>query len=121
MDGTTGDSVEATVVVYRETKSLRRGHRNVIKQKELDTNEVTAGSIRECITAGLFDDIEVELFTHQIVVFSHAWAVKAWRFRGRITVDQYVDRGLALMLGSVLTPRGRRQIAGRRVLHGALS
>jgi TetR/AcrR family transcriptional regulator, cholesterol catabolism regulator len=54
-------------------------------------------------------------------MFRHAWALKAWRFRGRMTVDQYVDRGLALMLGPVLTPRGRRQIAGRRVLHGALT
>lgn len=107
-----GESVEATVLAYRETKSLRKSRRNVIKQKELDTNEIIAACIRDCIGAGLFDDdIDVELFTYQIVMFSHAWALKAWRFKDRMSVDQYVDRGLALMLRSVLTSRGKRQLA----------
>lgn len=104
-----GDNVDATVLAYRETKSLRKERRNLIKQKELETNELVAGCIKDCVKAGLFEKVDVELLTYQIVLFSHAWALKAWRFRRLMTLDQYVARGLDLMLNAVLTARGRRE------------
>jgi len=106
-----GSSVDATVLAYRETKSLRRARRNIIKQKEVETNEIIRHSIQECVRAGLFTQVDEELFTYQIVMFCHAWALKAWRFASRMTVDEYVDRGLRMMLGAVLTPQGARQFA----------
>lgn len=102
-------NVDATVLAYRETKSLRKARRNLIKQKESETNALIAGCVKECIRAGVFARVDVELLTYQIVMFAHAWALKAWHFRGRMTVDRYVDRGLAVMLNQVLTARGRRQ------------
>ena len=102
-------NVDATVLAYRETKSLRKARRNLIKQKESETNALIAGCVKECIRAGVFARVDVGLLTYQIVMFAHAWALKAWHFRGKMTVDQYVDRGLAVMLNQVLTPRGRRQ------------
>lgn len=106
-----GSSVDATVLAYRETKSLRRSRRNIIKQKELETNETIRQSIRDCVDAGLFAPLDEELFTYQIVMFCHAWALKAWRFASQMTVDEYVDRGLRLIVGSVLTPQGARKFA----------
>lgn len=106
-----GSSVDATVLAYRETKSLRRTRRNIIKQKEVETNEIIGHSIQECVRAGLFTQVDEELFTYQIVMFCHAWALKAWRFASRMTVDDYVERGLRMMLGTVLTPQGARQFA----------
>ncbi len=102
------EKVDATVLAYRETKSLRKKRRNLIKQKEVETNRLIEACIQDCIRAGLFEKVDVELFTYQIVMFSHAWALKAWRFRGRLSLDQYVRRGLRLMLGPVLTARGER-------------
>lgn len=99
---------EATVLAYRETKSLRKQRRDLIKAKEIESNELIAACIKDCIAAGLFVNIDVELFTYQIVMFCHAWALKAWRFRTRMNVSQYVRRGLKLMLGPVLSPRGQR-------------
>jgi len=104
-----GESAEATVLAYRETKSLGKERRSLIKQKEIETNELIAACIRDCVAAKLFAEIHVELFTYQIVMFCHAWALKAWRFRGRMTVDTYVDEGLRLMLNAVLTSRGARE------------
>jgi AcrR family transcriptional regulator len=102
-------NVNATVLAYRETKSLRKERRALIQQKELETNALIAACIEQCIAAGLFDkETDVELMTYQLVMFSHAWALKAWHFRGMMSVDSYVDRGLDLMLGSVLTPSGQR-------------
>jgi AcrR family transcriptional regulator len=101
--------VDATVLAYRETKSVSRARRNVIKQKEIETNALIETQVRDCIKAGLLENVDAELLTYQIVMFAHAWALKAWHFRGQMTVDQYVDRNLALLLDPQLTERGRRE------------
>jgi len=106
-----GRSVDATVLAYRETASLSKPRRNVIKQMEIETNEMLAACVRDCITAGSFDeDTDIEFLCYQAIMFSHAWALKSWNFGSRMTVDEYVDRGLALMLHGVLTSKGSRQI-----------
>lgn len=106
-----GDNTSATVLAYRETKSLGRKRRDLIKQRECETNELIADCIRDCVAAGVLrPDVDIEMFTYQIVMFSHAWALKAWRFRSQMSVDEYVDRGLALMLNAVLTPEGATRL-----------
>lgn len=107
-------NVDATVLAYRETKSLRKARRNLIKQKELDTNALIAQCVTDCVHAGLFEDVDVELLVYQIVMFAHAWALKAWHFRRRLSVEEYVERGLAVMLNQVLSARGKRRQPGRR-------
>lgn len=103
------ENVDATVLAYRETKSLGKARRNVIKQKEAETNALLARCVEDCIAAGLFERIDVGMLVYQIVMFAHAWALKAWHFGDRMSVEQYVDRGLALMLNQVLSPRARRR------------
>lgn len=102
-------NVDATVLAYRETKSLPKARRNVIKQKEAQTNALLARCIEDCIDAGKFERVDVELLVYQIVMFAHAWALKAWHFRPRMRVAEYVDRGLGLILNQVLSPRARRR------------
>ncbi|MBM3555645.1 MAG: TetR/AcrR family transcriptional regulator [Alphaproteobacteria bacterium] len=97
---------DATVLAYRETKSLRRVRRDRIKAMETETNALIAACVRDCQVSGLFDKVDVDLFTYQIVMFCHAWALKAWHFKRRMSVDAYVVRGLDLMLNAVLTPKG---------------
>ncbi|WBY02750.1 TetR/AcrR family transcriptional regulator [Ramlibacter tataouinensis] len=103
--------IEATALVYRETKWLRAERRELLKQKEAQTNRLVSDCIGDCMAAGLFEDLDVDLFTYQIVMFCHAWALKAWHFQGRMTIDEYLDRGMKLMLGPVLTARGKRNFA----------
>ena len=102
------DRIDATLLVYRETKSLSPERRDLIKQKETDSNKLISDCIEHCVREGLFEDIDVELFTYQIVMFCHAWALKAWHFQGRMPIDEYVDRGLKLMLNPLVTARGKR-------------
>jgi hypothetical protein len=102
-------NIAATVLVYRETKSLSRARRDVIKRKETETNALIEAQIRDCIRAGLFEKVDAALLTYQIVMIAHGWALKAWHFAGTMTVDQYVDRNLALLLHPLLTERGRRE------------
>ena len=105
------ERIDATLLVYRETKSLGRPRRELLKSKESESNQLISDCIGECIRAGLFDDVDVEMLTYMIVMFCHAWALKSWRFRGRLTIAQYVERGLKLMLESVVTPRGKRRFS----------
>jgi len=102
------ERIDATSLVYRETKWLRRERRDLIKQKETESNTLISDCIEDCIRQGVFEDVDVELLTYQIVMFCHAWALKAWRFQGLMTIDEYVDRGLRLMLNPVVTTRGKR-------------
>ena len=103
--------IEATLLVYRETKSLGRQRRELLKAKEIESNTLISDCIEDCIRAGLFDAVDVEMLTYMIVMFCHAWALKSWRFRGRLTIAQYVERGLKLMLQPVATARGKRSLA----------
>jgi AcrR family transcriptional regulator len=105
-----GSTVDATVLAYRETKSLRRERRLAIMQMERETNELIAACVRDCIDAGLFEDIDVDMFVYQIVMFCHAWALKAWHFAKAMDVDTYVARGLRLMLRGVLTRAGAKRM-----------
>jgi AcrR family transcriptional regulator len=105
------ERIEATLLVYRETKSLGRARRELLKAKEIESNTLISDTIEDCIRAGLFDDVDVEMLTYMIVMFCHAWALKSWRFRGQLTIAQYVERGLRLMLNSVLTTRGTKSFA----------
>jgi len=103
------ENVDATVLAYRETKSLGKARRNVSKHKEAETNALLARCVEDCIAAGLFERIDVGMLVYQIVMFAHAWALKAWHFGDRMSVEQYVDRGLDLMLNQVLSARARRR------------
>lgn len=105
------ERIAATALVYRETKWLRRERRDLLKQKEVETNKLISDCIEHCVREGVFEDVDVELFTYQIVMFCHAWALKAWHFQGRMTIEDYVDRGLKLMLSPVVTARGKRAYA----------
>lgn len=106
-----GEKIDATVLAYRETKSLRKVRRHLMMQKELATNKLIAACIQDCVAAGLFSNIDIELFTYQIVMFSHSWALKAWRFHRLMSLDDYVERGLKQMLNSVLTTKGEQAFA----------
>jgi len=106
-------NIDATVLAYRETKSLPKSRRDAIKAREIETNALIEAHIRDCVAAGIFVPTDVELLAYQIIMFAHAWALKAWHFRGTMSVTQFADRNLALLLHPLLTPRGRRREAQR--------
>ena len=103
------NSSDTTMLAYRETASLTPAHRKIIKQYETETNELIAQCVRDCIAAGVFEDIDVDIYTYHVIMFSHTWALKSWYLRTRMTFDDYLERGLDLLLRSVLTPYGIEQ------------
>jgi AcrR family transcriptional regulator len=100
------DMRAATVLAYRSTKSLPKHKREVIQKKELATNTMISDVVRECIEGGYIRDVEVDIFTYQIVMTAHGWALKSWYFKTVCTIDEYVRASTDILLRGVLTKRG---------------
>lgn len=93
---------DATMLVYRETPSLTKAHRSELETKEIQSIEMIEKLIWDCIADGVFREINSQMFANQVVMFCHSWALKAWRFRTQMSVGEYVERGLGLLLHPVL-------------------
>ena len=96
----------AAVLAYRSTKSLPGPQREHIKQLEIETNEYVAQRLRDCIAAGLFRDLNVNLVTYQLVLYAHTWALKHWRLSEMVTIDEYIEQGFDFFVHAMATPKG---------------
>ncbi|MBC9883013.1 TetR/AcrR family transcriptional regulator [Bradyrhizobium sp. INPA01-394B] len=97
----------ATVLAYRSTKSLSPDRRQVIQQLEIETNNIIAEAIRDCINAGLMRDLNVDVLTYQVVLMAHGWALKSWYFKSCIELEDYIAESLETVLTGSLTSSGR--------------
>jgi AcrR family transcriptional regulator len=101
-----GAKPDATLLAYRETKSLDPEQQAAIKDMELATNALLIHCIEDCIAKGYFRKVNVELAAYRIVLLAHGWALKAWRFRQFTTLAEYTEEGLDLMLNALMTDAG---------------
>lgn len=97
---------EETVLAYRSTKSLPENRRHLIKKAELDTNQLIANCLRDCVADGLMREVNIDLVTYQLVVFAHSWALKHWRLKEICSLEEYVAQGFDLFAHGLLTPVG---------------
>jgi AcrR family transcriptional regulator len=94
----------ATVLAYRESGTLNEAGLAQIKDLELATIEPLYEVIRLGQQAGVFIDIDPDLTAHDLMLFAHGWALKHWHLAPRLTLSQYVDHQLAIILKSMLSP-----------------
>lgn len=99
-------NLDATVLVYRSTNSLPPAQRELIKRREIETNQIISSAIRACIGAGLFRDVDVDFATYQLVMNIHMWALKHWHFKSRFTVDAFIDESFDFFVHALATPKG---------------
>ena len=97
-----------TILAYRSTKSLSPDRREAIMRKETETNELIASSIRDAIKSGHVRKLRVDVLTYQIVLAAHGWALKGWYFKSKLTLDEYIEETLGILLGGILTPAGEK-------------
>ena len=100
---------DAAILAYRSTMSLPRHYRDYVKQAELDTNELLASRLRDCIAAGLFRDVDCEMVTYRLVMHAHTWSLKYWRLAQVTNLDAYIAEGFDFFVNAMATPRGRAQ------------
>lgn len=104
----------ATVLAYRSTKSLAPEKRAIIQRREIETNQLIASAISACINAGYVRKIDLDVATYQIVMVAHAWALKSWYFKTRMSVDEYIDANIDLIFSGLLTTAGQMHYRGTR-------
>lgn len=112
---------EAVLLTYRETKSLRANDIETIKKMELDTNALIADCVDQCVAAGYLAASHTEVLVFRIITAAHAWALKHWRLRSIVTLEQYIEHSIHACWRPLLTPKGRqhcrRSVASAAVIH----
>lgn len=110
--------IPATLFAYRESKSLERDRLELLKMKELQTNQLILNCILECEAAGLCNDIQTELATYWIINAGHAWGLKNWRLRKIISFEEYSRQTLSMIFMGLLNEEGRKRLAEDNLLDG---
>ncbi len=101
----------ATVLTYRESKSLSPEGRARIMELEVQTSEPLREELRAGRDAGVFEVEDVELASYNLLLLAHAWALKHWYFERTLGFEDYVAKQTASALRSMLAPRLRRRYA----------
>ena len=105
------DKGDATVLAYRETKSLRKQRRDLIMEKEIEIERADRGLHQATASPpGCSRKSTSSCSPIRSSCSRHAWALKAWRFRRRMTSINMSSAGLKLMLGPVLTTQGAHAV-----------
>ncbi len=96
----------AAVLGYRESKSLTREHMNYVIEREREVGDMISQCVNDCIDRRIFHQSDSEMLMYQCVVFAHNWALNSWRFKRAMSVDEYIIKGLSLILDAVLVKPG---------------
>lgn len=99
----------ATLLAYRATKSLSPERKDEIKKLELETNHLISECIRACIAAGHFRAVDADLLAYQAVMLAHGWALKRWVLGKKMSIDEYANDTLDLLLHGVMTEEGWKE------------
>jgi len=106
--------LDATVLAYRSTKSLRADRRGLIKDAETRTNKLIEDCIDACVAGGHMREVNAHLLSYQLVMFAHSWALKHWSLGERYGLADYVAEGIKLLVEPFLTAKGRRVLDAMR-------
>ena len=100
------DAKRAAVnLTYRESKTLSSEGLSQIKTLEFETAEPIRQVYRDGVTAGAFLDIDARLVAHNILLTAHGWALKHWNLASWLSLDEYFEQELAMLLASVRADR----------------
>ena len=97
------------MLTYREGKTLSDEGRERIKLLELKTGDPIRNAVAEAIDQGLIVDVDVDLFTYDLMILAQMWALKHWHFRTVYTLDEYIKRQTTIALRASLDPRRKKK------------
>ncbi|PRZ29502.1 TetR family transcriptional regulator [Antricoccus suffuscus] len=99
----------AALLTYRDGKTLEQSGREQIMTLEFKTSKPLRDAVETAVDQGLLTEVNVDLFTYDLMIFAQMWSLKYWHFKSRYTLDEYVTGQTALVLRSSLDPRRRRK------------
>lgn len=102
---------DATLLTYRESKTLGREALGKILAREIETSDPIRQAIKDAQTEGLMRNVNADLFAEDFVLLAHGWALKHWYFEPRGGFDTYVKHHLATLLSGVIKDKHRKDYA----------
>lgn len=102
---------DAAVLTYRESKTLGRQGQQLIKEREIQTARPLLESITDAVNAGLLRPVNPELLAEDLLMLSHAWALKHWYYAPRVSFEDFVRHQRAPVLSGILAPEHRADYA----------
>ncbi|MBF9032672.1 TetR family transcriptional regulator [Rhodobacterales bacterium HKCCE2091] len=81
---------DKTSVLYVSTATLNAADRAVFDLVELDVTRFFEAIVAEGVGAGVFAAADAFLVAFDVVSLGHMWALKHHRFRGRLSLDDYI-------------------------------
>lgn len=92
----------AVNLTYRESHTLSEEGLERIKQLEMETAEPIRLAFCAGVAAGAFRHVDSRLVVQNVLLVAHTWALKHWHVARFVTLEEYIDQQLDLLLASVL-------------------
>jgi len=92
---------DKALLIYRKSDSLDKASKARVMQLEVEVSEIFGSIIREGIELGVFKNVDFDLIAYNIIMMAHAWILKKWHFKRRLTLDKYIDLQLEFILDAL--------------------
>ncbi|MGM7666350.1 TetR/AcrR family transcriptional regulator [Microbacterium sp. A93] len=102
------DNLQAVLLTYRESNTLGKEGRRMIKELEIQTAQPLRESVQDAKDRGLLRDLDVQLYSYDLLMVAHSWALKNWYFAPLMSFEGFVRNQTAHLLSAALHP-DRRQ------------
>jgi AcrR family transcriptional regulator len=89
---------EKVLLMYQKSGSLDATAKGAVMQLEVIVSEIFSEIIKEGIQKGFFRKTDVDLMAFNIMMMAHMWVLKRWHFRRRLTLEEFIERQLGLIL-----------------------
>lgn len=101
----------AVLLTYRESHNLDADGLQAIKDAEVRTAQPMVTALRAAEEQGLIRPLDISVFGYDLLMMAHTWALKHWYFKGRTTLNQYIEHQVAIALSSCVHPEFRDEYA----------
>ncbi|WP_342660588.1 HTH-type transcriptional regulator BetI [Rhodococcus ruber] len=101
------ENLHATVLTYRESRTLDAAGRARIKELEVESSAPLRAALDAGIEAGVMNPVDVDLMVFDIMLLAHGWALKHWHFGAIYTLNEYIRLQIRFVLNTLL-PAERR-------------
>ena len=92
---------DKALLIYRNSDALEKASKARIMQLEVEVSDIFKRIIDEGIKQGVFDAVDSDLMAYNTMMMAHAWILKKWHFKRRLTLDQYIDLQLRIILNAL--------------------
>jgi len=103
---------EKILLMYRKSGSLDGAAKGAVMQLEVIVSEIFSDILKEGTQKGFFRRTDVDLMAFNIMMMAHMWVLKRWHFRRRLTLEEFVERQLGLILDSLCREPSTSPAAG---------